>query len=137
MWLKNYACHALLKFKIVLARNPFWVKLGTPNLVESWKLMGKLTGENLVLIPQTTFQLSKINQSSLIPVDNQSVILYLWMSKVTNWLSTVNNEFWLILDNSKVVWDINTKFSPVNVPINFQLSTKFGVPSLTQNGFPA
>ena len=133
--LKNYARHALLKFEIVLAGNPFWVKLGTPNLVKSWKLIGTLTGDNLMLISQTTFELSKINQNSLIPVDNQSVILYLWMSKVTNWLSTVNNEFWLILNYSKVVWDINTKFSPIVVLIKIQLSTKFGASSYTQNGF--
>ena len=65
--------------------------------------MDTFTCENLVLISQTTFELSKINQNSLIPVDNQLVILYLWMSKVTNWLSRVNNEFWLILNYSKVV----------------------------------
>ena len=71
------------------------------------------------------------------PVDNQSVILYLWLSKVTNWLSTVNKEFWLILNYSKVVWDIDTKFSPVVVLISFQLSTKFGAFSYPHNGFPA
>ena len=134
VWLKNYARHALLKFEIVLAWNSIWVKLGTTNLVEIWQLIGTITGENLILISQTTFELSKINQNSLIPVDNQSVILYLWMSKVTNWLSTVNNEFWLILNYSKVVWDINTKFSPVNVPMSFQLSIKLGVSLWTQNG---
>ena len=37
-----------------------------------------------------------------------------------------------ILNFSKSVWDINTKFSPVVVLISFQLSTKFGVPSLTK-----
>ena len=58
------------------------------------------------------------------------------MSKVTNWLSTVNIEFWLILNYSKVVWDIDTKFSPVVVLISFQLSTKSGASSYTQNGFP-
>ena len=82
-------------------------------------------------------ELSKINKKSLIPVDNQSVILYLWMSKVTNWLSTANYEFWLILNYSKVIWDINTKFLPVVVSMRIQFSTKFGASSLTQNGFPA
>ena len=56
VWLKNYVRHALLKFEIVLAGNPFWVKLGTSNLVESWKLMSTTTGENLVLISQTFFE---------------------------------------------------------------------------------
>ena len=54
-----------------------------------------------------------------------------------DWLSTVNDKFWLILNYSKVVWDIDTKFSPVVVIISFQLSTKFGASSYTQNGFPA
>ena len=31
-----------------------------------------------------------------------------------------------------MLWDINTKFSPVNVPMSFQLSIKFGRHSLTQ-----
>ena len=71
------------------------------------------------------------------PVDNQSVILYLWLSKVTNWLSTVNKEFWLILNYSKVVWDIDTKFSPVVVLMSFQLSTKFeGHNSLKKTAMP-
>ena len=59
------------------------------------------------------------------------------MSKMYDWLSTVNDEFWLILNYSKVVWDINTKFSPVVVLIKIQLSTKFGASSYTQNRFPA
>ena len=42
-----------------------------------------------------------------------------------DWLSTVNDKFWLILNYSKVVWDIDTKFSPVVVFMSFQLSTKF------------
>ena len=42
-----------------------------------------------------------------------------------DWLSTVNDKFWLILNYSKVVWDIDTKFSPVVVLMSFQLSTKF------------
>ena len=99
--------------------------------------MGTLTGKNLVLISQTTFEKFKINQKSSITVDNQSYILYLWLPKMYDWLSTVNDEFWLILNYSKVVWDINTKFSPVNVPKSIQLCTKFEVLSYTQNGFPA
>ena len=54
-----------------------------------------------------------------------------------DWLSTVNDKFWLILNYSKVVWDIDTKFLPVVVLISFQLSINFGASSYTQNGFPA
>ena len=51
--------------------------------------------------------------------------------------STVNNEFWLISNYSRVVWDINTKFSPLNVLISFQLSTKFeGHNSLKKTAMP-
>ena len=42
-----------------------------------------------------------------------------------HWLSRGRYKFWLILNYSKVVWDIDTKFSPVVVLISFQLSTKF------------
>ena len=56
VWLKNYVLHALLKFEIVLAGNTFWVKVGTSNLVESWKLMSTPNGKSLVLISQTTFE---------------------------------------------------------------------------------
>ena len=41
-----------------------------------------------------------------------------------DWLFTVNNEFWTILHYSNVVWDINTKFSPVNVPMSIQRCAK-------------
>ena len=41
------------------------------------------------------------------------------------------------MDYSKVVWDINTKFSPVEDIMRLQLFTKFGGPSFTQNRFPA
>ena len=99
--------------------------------------MGTLTGKNLVLISQTTFEKFKINQKSSITVDNQSYILYLWLPKMYDWLSTVNDEFWLILNFSKVVCDINTKFSPVNILVGIQLYTKFEASSYTQNGFPA
>ena len=54
-----------------------------------------------------------------------------------DWLSRGSDKFWLILNYSKVVWDIDTKFSPVVVLMSFQLSTKFGASSYTQNGFPA
>ena len=90
-----------------------------------------------MLISQTTFEKFKINQNLSLPLDNQSYISDLKRYKMYNWLSTVNDKFWLILNYSKVVWDIDTKFLPVVVIISFQLSTKFGVPSLTQNGFPA
>ena len=72
-----------------------------------------ITGDNLVLISQTTFEYFKINQNSSF------------------------NKFWLILKYSKVVWDINTKFSPVVVLIKIQLYFKFGASSCTKNGFPA
>ena len=42
-----------------------------------------------------------------------------------DWLSRRSDKFWLILNYSKVVWDIDTKFSPVVILISFQLSTKF------------
>ena len=54
-----------------------------------------------------------------------------------HWLSKGYDEFWLILNYSKVVGDINTKFSPLNVPISIQLCTKFEALSYAQNGFPA
>ena len=38
-----------------------------------------------------------------------------------DWLSTVNDKFCLILNYSKVVWDIDTKFSPVVVLMSFEL----------------
>ena len=115
----------------------FLSELCPSNLVESWKLMSTTTGENLVLISQTTFEKFKINQKSSITINNKSYILYLWLPKMYDWLSTVNDEFWLILNYSKVVWDTNTKFSPVNVLNCIQLYTKFEVLSFTQNGFPA
>ena len=58
-------------------------------------------------------------------VDNQLVILDIWMYKMTNWLSNVNNKSWLNLNNSKVVWDTSTKFSSLNVPVSIQLSLPF------------
>ena len=42
-----------------------------------------------------------------------------------SWRSKWSDKFWLIFNYSKVVWDINTKFSPVSVLIRFQLFTKF------------
>ena len=54
-----------------------------------------------------------------------------------DWLSTVNDKFWLILNYSKMVWDIDTKFSPIVVLISFQLSTKFeGHNSLKKTAMP-
>ena len=47
------------------------------------------------------------------------------MSKMYSWRSKGSDKFWLIFNYSKVVWDINTKFSPVSVLIRFQLFTKF------------
>ena len=54
-----------------------------------------------------------------------------------NWLSRGSDKFWLILNYSKVVWDIDTKFSPVVVLMSFQLSTKFeGHNSLKKTAMP-
>ena len=44
---QTYACHALLKFEIVLVGNPLLVRIETINLMESWILIGTLTGENI------------------------------------------------------------------------------------------
>ena len=137
MWLKKCACHAHFHFELLKDMAVFLSELCSWNLVESWKLMSTTTGKNLVSISQTTFEKLKINQNLSFTVDNQLVTLDIQRYKMTNWLSTRINEFWLILDNSKVVWDINTELSPSNVLMSFQLSIKFGVPSLTQNGFPA
>ena len=93
MWLKKYARQALLKFWIVFAGNPFWVKLEAPKLVESWILISTTIGENLVSISQTTFEKFKFNQILSLPLDNQSYILYLWISKMYYWISTVNYKF--------------------------------------------
>ena len=53
------------------------------------------------------------------------------------WLSTVNDKFWLILNYSKVIWDIDIKVLPVVVLMRNQLSAKFGASRYTENGFPA
>ena len=54
-----------------------------------------------------------------------------------DWLSRGRDKFWLILNYSKVVWDIDTKFSPVVVLMSFQLSTKFeGHNSLKKTAMP-
>ena len=42
-----------------------------------------------------------------------------------SWRYKEGDKFWLIFNYSKVVWDINTKFSPVSALIRFQLFTKF------------
>ena len=56
---------------------------------------------------------------------------------MTNWLSAVNDKFWLILNYSKVIWDIDTKFLPIVVLMSFQLSTKFeGHNSLKKTAMP-
>ena len=69
-------------------------------------------------------------------MDNQPYIFDIQRYKMCDWLSRENDIFWLILNYLKVVWDIDTKFSPVVVLISFQLFAKFGVSSYTQNGFP-
>ena len=65
--------------------------------------MSTKTGENLVLISQTTFEYFKINQNSSFTVDNQSYILDIQRYKMYDWLSRGNDKFWLILNYSKVV----------------------------------
>ena len=92
---------------------------------ESSFLMSTTIDENLVLISQTTFEKFEINQNFSYPLYLQWYILDLQRYKMYDWLSTVNDKFWLILNYSKVVWDIDTKFSPVVVLMSFQLSTKF------------
>ena len=99
--------------------------------------MSTLTCENLVLISQTTLEKFKFDQNSLITLYNQRYILEDHLYKIYLWLYRVNGKFWLISNYSKVVWDINTKFSPINVPISYQLFTNFEVTSYIQNGFPA
>ena len=92
------ARQALLKFWIVFAGNPFWVKLEAPKLVESWILISTTIGENLVSISQTTFEKFKFNQILSLPLDNQSYILYLWISKMYHWFLqwTINlGWFWI------------------------------------------
>ena len=70
-------------------------------------------------------------------LDNQWYILDLQSYKMYDWLSRGRDKFWLILNYSKVVWDIYTKFSPVVVLISFQLSTKFeGHNSLKKTAIP-
>ena len=43
-----------------------------------------------------------------------------------HWRNKGNDKFWLILNCSKVIWDINTKFLPAVVLMSFQLFAKFG-----------
>ena len=95
------------------------------NFVKSWNLMSKKTFVNLVLIAWTSFEQFEFNQNLSLALVLQSYILYLWMSKMYDWRSKARDKFWLILNCSKMVWDINTKFSPVFVLIRFQLFTKF------------
>ena len=73
----------------------------------------------------------------MITIALQIGILSIWMSEVPIWRANMINEIWLILNYSKVVWDIDTKFSPVVVLISFQLSTKFeGHNSLKKTAMP-
>ena len=99
--------------------------------------MSTTTGENLVSISQITFEYFKINQNLSSTVDNQSYILDIQRYKMYNWLSTVNNKFWLILNFSKVVRDIDTKFIPVVNPYRNPLCTKFEGSRYLEFGFPA
>ena len=87
--------------------------------------MSTLTCENLVLISQTTLEKFKFDQNSLITLYNQRYILEDHLYKIYLWFYRVNGTFWLISNYSKVVWDINTKFSPVLVLMRFQLFAQF------------
>ena len=55
-WLKKCPCHALEKFLMVKGMAASFFRLCLSNLVKSWNLMSTDTGENLVLISQTTFE---------------------------------------------------------------------------------
>ena len=78
-----------------------------------------------------------IGQNSIFTVDNQLYILDIQRYKMYDWLSTESDKFWLILNYSQVLWDIDTKFLSVVVLITIQLSIKFGASSYTQDGFSA
>ena len=78
--------------KYFLAGNPFWVKLETPNLVKTWKIMSTLIGENLVLISQTTSELFKIKQNSL------STVGHFRHSDVQNDQLVVYSDQWILVD---------------------------------------
>ena len=49
----------------------------------------------------------------------------------------VYSEQWILVDFKLIKSGLRYKISPLNVPISFQLSKKFGVSTYTQNGFPA
>ena len=136
MWLKKCARHAHFHFELPKGMAVFLSELCPSNLVESWKLISTTTGENLVSISQTTFEWFKINQNLSFTVDNQSYILDIQRCKMYDWLSRGANKFCLILNYLKVVWGIDTKFSPVVVLMSFQLSTKFGVLAWLKMDFP-
>ena len=90
----------------------------------------------MVLISQDTCEKFKNNQNLSFPLFLQWYILYLQRYKLYHWRNKGNSKFWLILNFSKVVWDINTKFLLVFVLMRIQLFTKFGCSNYIQNGFP-
>ena len=97
-WLEKWACHALGKFKIVLAGNPFWLHPKTSNLVKSCNLIRLTTGENLVVISQTISEKFKINRfvSSIYSPRGNKIIFknYFITSWGIDWKDkTVNFEF--------------------------------------------
>ena len=121
--LKKCARYAHSKFLTFLAGNPNLRHEEPSNLVQSGHLLRFTTGENLVLMSQTTFEKFENNQNLSFPLFLQWYILYLQRYKMYHWRYKVNDKLWLILDFSKAVWDITIKFSPVVVLIRIQLSS--------------
>ena len=78
-------------------------KLHSSNFVESWLFIRSWTGKNLVVISQSTFQKLFLGQLGV----------------------EFNKEKHQKCNYSKVLWDITTKFLPVQDLIRSQLSTKF------------
>ena len=102
-----------------------WVHQEPSNFVKSCLLLWSSTGKNLVLISQTTFDYFKNNQFFL------DILGPVLIKLTRNWLETIitrpkmSRQNWLFLNWSKVVWDINTKFLPVEDHNRRQLLTKF------------
>ena len=92
--------------------------------------------ENLVLISQNTFKISKIGDffSSKCPPLGKKIIFknYFFPSG-----GHLEEEKFSFLNFSKVIWDINTKFSPVVNLNRYPLCTKFEGFWCIGFGFPA
>ena len=119
LWLKKWACHTLGKFKIVLAGNPFWVHQKTSNLVKSCNLLRLISGKNLVVISQFSFEQFKYYWffhsyfSSLMRGHFMRGLKYGRKNQSFSYYSKLN-------------WGITTKFLPViNLTRLLQLLIKF------------